>query len=100
MFLDVFRNMFIVLRVNIIFIPLSPCVTFHLSIIPSSSQSKEVLSQSEMDLSKPKGISSFSFSFKRKKAKDEENISQSTFVLQSPATEEKEVTQFLKLCFS
>ncbi|XP_033492808.2 uncharacterized protein crybg2 [Epinephelus lanceolatus] len=58
------------------------------SILPSSSQAK-ALSYSELDLRKPKRIASFSFGFRRKKKNDnEENISKSTTVLDSPGLEE------------
>nr|XP_033492807.1 uncharacterized protein crybg2 isoform X1 [Epinephelus lanceolatus] len=68
------------------------------SILPSSSQAK-ALSYSELDLRKPKRIASFSFGFRRKKKNDnEENISKSTTVLDSPGLEEpKEVTPFPKI---
>ncbi|XP_049889789.1 uncharacterized protein crybg2 isoform X7 [Epinephelus moara] len=68
------------------------------SILPSSSQAK-ALSYSELDLRKPKRIASFSFGFRRKKKNDnEENISKSTTVLDSPGLEvPKEVTRFPKI---
>ncbi|XP_042362951.1 mucin-5AC-like [Plectropomus leopardus] len=62
-----------------------------LSILPSTS-SKE-LSYSELDLRKPKRISSFSFGFRRKKKNDdEESISRSTAVLHRPGSEEPKET--------
>ncbi|KAI3358749.1 hypothetical protein L3Q82_015158, partial [Scortum barcoo] len=50
------------------------------------------LSYSEMDLRKPKRFATFSFGLRRRKKKDEENISKSTFVLHGPGIEEQEET--------
>lgn len=64
----------------------------------SYSQGKE-LSYSELDLRKPKRFSTFSFGQKRRKKKDEERISKSTFGLHSPGIEEQnEVTSFPEFC--
>lgn len=55
------------------------------------SKGKE-LSYSELDLRKPKRFSTFSFGQKRRKKKDEERISKSTFGLHSPGIEEQNET--------
>ncbi|CAB1434389.1 unnamed protein product [Pleuronectes platessa] len=55
------------------------------------SKSKE-LSYSELDLRKPKRFATFSFGLKKRKRKDEEKLSKSTFVLHSPPIDEQEET--------
>nr|XP_019959301.1 PREDICTED: uncharacterized protein LOC109639985 [Paralichthys olivaceus] len=55
------------------------------------SKSKE-LSYSELDLRKPRRFATFSFGLKKRKKKDEENLSKSTFGLHSPAIDEQEET--------
>lgn len=63
--------------------------TFYPSITFSSSQSKE-LSYSELDLRKPKRFATFSFGLRKRKKRDEENMSKSTFGLHGPGIEEQE----------
>lgn len=78
---------------------LSPCVTLHPSILLFLSQNKE-FSYSEMDLRKPKRMATFSFGLRKKKTKDEENISKSTLALRSPGTiERNEVKSLPERCF-
>ncbi|XP_041810738.1 uncharacterized protein LOC121619243 isoform X2 [Chelmon rostratus] len=55
------------------------------------SKNKE-FSYSEMDLRKPKRMATFSFGLRKKKTKDEENISKSTLALRSPGTIERNET--------
>ncbi|XP_045915068.1 uncharacterized protein LOC123976765 [Micropterus dolomieu] len=59
--------------------------------IEEQNEGKE-LSYSELDLRKPKRFSTFSFGQKRRKKKDEERISKSTFGLHSPGIEEQNET--------
>ncbi|XP_062266255.1 uncharacterized protein LOC133972707 [Platichthys flesus] len=55
------------------------------------SKSKE-FSYSELDLRKPKRFATFSFGLKKRKRKDEEKLSKSSFVLHSPPIDEQEET--------
>lgn len=68
-------------------------INVHSFFLPSS-QGKE-FSYSEMDLRKPKRFATFSFGLKRKKRRDEDILSKSTFGLHSPSIgEHEEVTSF------
>ncbi|XP_034747985.1 uncharacterized protein crybg2 [Etheostoma cragini] len=55
------------------------------------SKDKEI-SYSELDLRKPKGVSSFSFGFRKKKKSDKGNISKSTYGLYRPDIEKQAET--------
>uniref|UniRef100_A0A3Q1D297 Beta/gamma crystallin 'Greek key' domain-containing protein n=1 Tax=Amphiprion ocellaris TaxID=80972 RepID=A0A3Q1D297_AMPOC len=57
----------------------------------SRAKGKE-FSYSELDLRKPKKFATFSFGFRKKKKKDEENLSSSTFGLHGAGIEEKDET--------
>lgn len=88
-------NIYITVYICHISIPLSnPLISL------SPSQSKN-LSFSELDLRKPKRFSTLSFGFRKKKKKDDENLSKSTFGLHSSGTEEKEEVHVMScLCLS
>lgn len=74
------------------------CFTLHPYFLYFCLSKAKALSYSETDLRKPKRFATISFALRKKKKKDEENMSNSTFGLPTQGIEEREEVTVNQYC--